>query len=147
MVLLTAGCVVPTGGSALTPASNPVSSSTPTATAPRPQPSTRAEPTPTADDGAWVVVNYRGAREFDLQLMDQLEATELAAADALEEAGLGTIDGNEIGDSEYQLFFVGQDAQAMWTVLAPILAKAPVAWDTVELRRRLEDPAPAVLRR
>lgn len=45
------------------------------------------------------------------------------------------------------MFFVGRDVQAMWAVLEPVLAKAPAAWETVELRRGLEDPAPVVLRR
>lgn len=40
------------------------------------------------------------------------------------------------------MFFVGRDVQAMWAVLEPVLAKAPAVWETVELRRGLEDPAP-----
>lgn len=82
----------------------------------------------------WVVVSFDGSEEqFPLATMDALLATELAADEALALAGLGTIDGNEIGDHGYQLFFVGSDRNRMWEVLEPVFAEAPLPWTRVEL--------------
>ncbi|KJL33862.1 hypothetical protein [Microbacterium azadirachtae] len=95
---------------------------------------------------AWVVVMFEDREsEFDSNLMDQLLETELAADDALAEAGAGGIDGNEVGAHSYELYFVGDDAEAMWRALEPVFAAAPVAWTRVELRNGLEDAAPRVL--
>ena len=95
---------------------------------------------------AWVVVMFEDREpEFDSNLMDQLLETELAADDALTEAGAGGIDGNEVGAHGYELYFVGDDAEAMWRALEPVFADAPVAWTRVELRNGLEDASPRVL--
>lgn len=64
---------------------------------------------------------------------------------SLAEAGAGWIDGNDVGDYSYELYFVGDDATEMWALLGPVFADAPVAWTRVELRETLEDPAPEVL--
>lgn len=76
-----------------------------------------------------------------LELLD----TEMAADAALAEAGLGWIDGNEIGDESYDLYFAGSDAAAMWCVLEPVLEDGPVAWTYAELRETLEDPDPTLV--
>ena len=98
------------------------------------------------DTDEWVVVIFDGReQEFDLDLMGALLPTELAADQALAEAGIGWIDGNDVGANGYELYFVGSDAAAMWSVLEPVFAAAPVAWNRVELRAGLEDASPQVL--
>lgn len=99
------------------------------------------------DGDHWVVVSYETRNRSAVELMDALESTELRAAEALEAAGVGFIDGNEVGDDSYELYFNGKDAPAMWKVLEPVLAQAPTGWDRVELRDGLEDPHPTVIRR
>jgi hypothetical protein len=99
----------------------------------------------TSQDGdAWVVVTYAVADDDDPTML-QLLPTETAADEALQDAGVGSIDGNEVGQGVYDMYFVGDDAQDMWTVLEPVLAAAPVRWQKVELRDSLEDSDPQVL--
>ncbi|GLI28526.1 hypothetical protein ARHIZOSPH14_27680 [Agromyces rhizosphaerae] len=98
-----------------------------------------------ADASAWVVVSFEGDEQFDLGLMDALLPTELEADSALNRAGAGRIDGNDIGDHGYELYFVGDDADEMWEILGPVFAEAPVRWTGVELRDGLEDPSPTVI--
>lgn len=94
----------------------------------------------------WVVVTFGGSDEqMPVGWMDQLLPTEMAAIEALESADVGTIDGNEIGDGTYELYFVGDDREEVWEVLAPIFEDAPIPWSRVELRLELEDPDPIVL--
>lgn len=101
---------------------------------------------PPGDD--WVVVVFDDTDlEFDLGIMDALLETELAADDALTEAGVGMIDGNEVGDHSYELYFVGGEGEAMWRVLEPVFEDAPVPWTRVEIRSGLEDETPRVLTR
>lgn len=89
----------------------------------------------------WVVVTYTDPEgKLSTRLMNALLKTEMEADQALSEAGLGGIDGNEIGD-DYQLFFVGSDRHRMWGVLEPILEKAPVRWSRVELFMSLDEDA------
>ena len=99
------------------------------------------------DGDAWVVVAFETRNRSITELMAGLESTEYRAAEALESAGLGTIDGNEVGEDAYELYFNGTDAAAMWKILEPILALAPATWDRVELRDGLDDPHPTVIRR
>lgn len=103
---------------------------------------------PSARADQWVVVRFDATPEAsDLDVMDALLTTELAADEALRGAGAGYIDGNEIGDGQYDLFFVGADRTAMWAILEPLFASAPVPWTQVELRDGLKDPAPTVITR
>lgn len=96
--------------------------------------------------GAWVVVIYDDTVEqFDVNVMDALFETEMAADAALQEAEAGLIDGNDIGQHQYQLYFIGSDATRMWEVLEPVFEDAPIHWTSVELRDGLEDPSPVVL--
>jgi len=98
------------------------------------------------DDTAWVVVMFENREdEFDVNLMEALFETEMAADEALQIAEAGWIDGNDVGANGYELYFTGRDPKAMWQVLEPVFAQAPVAWTRVELRTGLEDPAPVVL--
>ena len=99
-----------------------------------------------AEPDHWVVVTFSDTGDrLDLDTMDSLLETELAADDALQAAEAGWIDGNEIGDKRYDLYFVGHDHDEMWAVLEPIFASAPIEWSRVELRDGLEDPAPVVV--
>ena len=71
-----------------------------------------SEPEPRVHD--WVVVSYVAetpGRELDA--MKALLKTELAADQALRDAGAGLIDGNEVGPGEYDLYFVGRDREGM----------------------------------
>ena len=102
----------------------------------------------TEEPNGWVVVRYEDRPdEFDGNLMEALLETELAADHALADSNTGWIDGNEVGDSTYELYFVGEDPQLMWDVLEPVFSQAPVSWTRVELRNGLQDPAPTVLNR
>ena len=58
-------------------------------------------------DGWVVVILEDRTSEFDGDLMEALLETELAADQALAHAGAGWIDGNVVGGSEYELYFVG----------------------------------------
>lgn len=90
----------------------------------------------------WVIVFFDfGADDTELDVVDALLATEIAADSALVEQSLGWIDGNEVGQGSYDLYFNGNDHEEMWAVLEPILATAPMKWTRVELRDSLEGPA------
>ena len=93
----------------------------------------------------WAVVTFRDTGS-GVNLMDALEDTELAADDALAAAGAGVLDGNEVSGDTYELYFVGEDRRAMWQVLEPVFADAPVHRSTVELRDGLDDPNPTVIK-
>lgn len=94
----------------------------------------------------WVVVTFGGATEaLPVGWMDQVLPIEGAAIEALEESGVGYIDGNEIGGHGYELYFVGEDRHAVWSALEPVFRGSPIPWTRVELRDELEDPNPVVL--
>jgi hypothetical protein len=91
-----------------------------------------------ADD--WVVVTFGGtADRFDLDVLDSLFSTENAADEALQGAGAGWLDGNEIGDHQYDVYFTGYDSEVMWSIIGPIFAGAPAEWTRIELRDGLND--------
>lgn len=98
-----------------------------------------------ADSDDWVIVKFQGHESFDGDVMDALLETEIAADRALRDAGIGTIEGNEVGVGGYEIYFVGQDREAMWAILLPIVDSAPVLWSTAELRRGLDDKSPQVI--
>jgi hypothetical protein len=96
----------------------------------------------------WVVVSFEDAiAPFDLDALDALLPYEMDGDDALQRAGIGRIDGNEVAERRYDIRFAGSDRHAMWALLAPVFADAPTAWTRVELRVTREDPRPIVLRR
>lgn len=94
-------------------------------------------------DEAWVVVTY--AVVDDDPAMLRLLPVETAADEALQAARARYIDGNEVGQGVYDMYFVGTDAREMWDLTELALAKAPVPWQRVELRDGLEDPEPTVI--
>ncbi len=70
------------------------------------------------------MVTFGGtADQFDLEVFDALLGTENAADEALKGAGAGWIDGNQIGDHQYDVYF----------------ANAPADWTRIELRDGLND--------
>lgn len=109
---------------------------------PRPTPSTKARAEP--DD--WVIVRFEARDRFDTAVMNALLNTEMAADAALQDAGAGWIDGNEVGGHSYDLYFVGADRNAMWAILRPIIDQAPASWSSVELRHGLDDAKPTVFK-
>lgn len=99
-----------------------------------------------ADPDHWVVVTFEDTADtFDLETMDDLLETELSADEALRSAGIGWIDGNEVGEHQYDLYFVGTDREEMWGILKPIFASAPIPWSRAELRAGSEDGVPIVI--
>lgn len=114
-------------------------------------------PDPMPEQGSWTVVDGEGISEdlladdadftvetvlvvFALQdefgpenLLDVMWPLEDRAMTAIESAGLGYLDGNEVGDSEYSLYFFGDDREAMWKLLEPIMSTAPYPLARVEL--------------
>lgn len=98
---------------------------------------------PAGPEDQWVVVTY-DVVDGDPSML-QLLPTETRADAALQDAGAGHIDGNEVGQGTYDMFFVGADAERMWQIVEPVLEGAPVAWTRVELRERLDDPDPTVI--
>lgn len=93
----------------------------------------------------WVDASYRAPDEELAALMDQMLPIEIAADQALQDAGAGAIDGNEVGAGAYDLYFAGGDPEEMWRVLEPILRDVPRTWDRAELRTSLDDEHPTVL--
>lgn len=94
----------------------------------------------------WVVVTFGGSENAMPEgWMDILLPTEMKAVEALETSGVGYIDGNDVGGYSYALYFVGEDRNDVWSVLAPIFDEAPIRWSHVELRTTLEDPDPIIL--
>jgi hypothetical protein len=53
-----------------------------------------------------------------------LDMIEDPLIDAIEAAGVGEFDGNEIGPDEALLFMYGPDADALWSVVEPVLRDA-----------------------
>jgi len=99
-------------------------------------------------DGDWVIVTFTLKPGSPTDPMGVLLETESAADAALQDAGAGSLDGNELGTGEYQLYFVGPDRHQMWQILEPVFAKAPLQWSRVELYQTLaEDPDKVILPR
>ena len=94
----------------------------------------------------WVVVAFDTSGPGHPATSMAMIRAELRAATALQQAGLGVIDGNEAGRHSYDLYFTGADAEAMWAVLAAKIDDAPYAWKRAELRDGLNDHDPVVVR-
>lgn len=98
---------------------------------------------PSAVADHWVIVSY-DVVEDDPAMMQLLD-TELTADAALQAAGVGAIDGNEVGQGVYDMYFFGTDREAMWAIIEPILDDAPAEWTKAELRDGLDDDAPIIV--
>jgi hypothetical protein len=56
-----------------------------------------------------------------------LQALEDEITSAVDEASVGEVDGNEVGNGEYVLYTYGPDADELYKVIAPILMSSPSA--------------------
>ena len=92
-----------------------------------------AEASPQLEDLVLVVFSL-DAEFGDESTLEEMWPIEDRAIGALEASGLGYIDGNEIGASEYALYFYGTDREALWRLLEPIMRDAPIPLSRVELR-------------
>jgi hypothetical protein len=52
--------------------------------------------------------------------MDSTLDFEIAADELLRSSDLGYLDGNEIGQAEYSLYFYGPDSTSMWELIEPL---------------------------
>ena len=105
---------------------------------------------PSGDNGYRdrVVIIYTVKPRLSFNEMDALLDSALVADTALGDAGAGAVGGNEEGDGEYRLSFVGVDRHRMWQILEPVFAEAPLKWSRVELFQDLgEDPDEVILPR
>jgi hypothetical protein len=94
----------------------------------------------------FVTVTFALESEFgDDELLEQMWPIEEQAIEALESAGLGTIDGDDVGGHEYSLWFYGADREAMWDVLEPIMRTAPLPLSRVALWPAGDDTEPEVI--
>lgn len=55
-----------------------------------------------------------------------LDSIEDPLIEAIENAGVGEFDGNEIGPEEAVLYMYGPDGDALWAIIEPILRAAPL---------------------
>lgn len=93
-----------------------------------------------------VVVVFALDSEFGGEdLLDAMWPVEEEALAAIEDAGLGYLDGNDVGAGEYSLYFYGDDRARMWELLEPIMRTAPVPLARVELWPSGEGTEPEVL--
>ncbi|HWE22083.1 MAG TPA: hypothetical protein VG758_33720 [Hyphomicrobiaceae bacterium] len=69
------------------------------------------------------------ADEMGLEALDALLALQEDLAQAIEPAGIGEVDGNEIAmdDSEGSLYAYGPDAKAMLQAALPVICRSPLA--------------------
>ncbi|MET9088433.1 hypothetical protein ABZX77_42235 [Streptomyces sp. NPDC004237] len=93
-------------------------------------------PEPEAPEQA-VIIHYRlsddqyGSRAERESIFD----AERALSAAVEEAGVGEVDGNEFGGGEAVLYTYGVDAEALFKVMEPTLRSLPFRPAYVVLRR------------
>ena len=97
------------------------------------------------DDDASIIVTFTDLPDADDDAAwEALLDLELEAGEALVAAGLGYLDGNGSDGVVYGVFFYGSDHEAMWEVVEPVYADAPVAWSAVRMWASSEDVEPAV---
>lgn len=113
------------------------------ATAP-PAQSSGGEDDAYAED-AVVVVFTLDSELLDEELLEAMLPIEQEALRAIEDGGLGYYDGNEIGGSEFALYFYGDDRDAMWALLEPIMRKAPLELARAELWPPGADAQPRIV--
>ncbi|MEZ6233376.1 MAG: hypothetical protein R3B68_04225 [Phycisphaerales bacterium] len=76
-------------------------------------------------DGEWDLQDGL-ARLFELE--DEL-------SDAIDRAGVGELDGNEVGPDSFVVFCYGRHADPLWEAVAPILEKHPFPHGSFATRR------------
>lgn len=92
---------------------------------------TRTEPT-VSDDQAVIVSIKTDQLDWDL-VMDLEEKVE----DALAASGVGELDGNDVGQGEYNIYMYGPDADRVWEVAEPVISASgfPIPAGSSVLRR------------
>lgn len=92
---------------------------------------TRTEPT-VSEDQAVIVSIKTDQLDWDL-VMDLEEKIE----DALAESGAGELDGNDVGQGEYNIYMYGPDADRVWEVAEPVISGSgfPIPAGSSVLRR------------
>ncbi len=70
---------------------------------------------------------------------------ELAVGEALLDAGVGYLDGNGSDGEIYEVFYWGNDHEAMWSIIEPMYADAPLAWSEVQGWVSFEAEEPALV--
>jgi hypothetical protein len=88
------------------------------------------------------------AEEMGVEALDALLDLQEELAEAIEPAGIGEVDGNEIAmdDSEGSLYAYGPDARAMLKAALPLICASPLArGGSVRLRYGSVDDAEAIV--
>ena len=83
--------------------------------------------------------------EMEERGWQEMLSLELAAGDAILDAGIGYLDGNGSDGTVYEVFFNGTDHLAMWSIIEPIYSDAPLAWSEVQGWDSLEAEEPSLL--
>jgi hypothetical protein len=65
----------------------------------------------------------------------QLQALELELGDLIDDAGVGELDGNEIGGGEYMLFFYGPNADVLLQTVEARLRASPLLANAWAIKR------------
>ena len=92
-----------------------------------------------------IIMTFTGwPAETDDVVWQEMFALELAAGEALLDEGVGYLDGNGSDGVIYQVFFGGNDHAAMWSIIEPIYADAPLAWSEVQGWDSLEAEEPGL---
>ncbi|MET4100468.1 hypothetical protein ABIB37_002705 [Agrococcus sp. UYP10] len=95
--------------------------------------------------GQSIMMTFTGwPAETDDPVWHDMFALELEAGEALLDAGVGYLDGNGSDGEIYQVFFGGNDHAAMWSIIEPIYADAPLAWSEVQGWSSLDAEEPAL---
>lgn len=83
-----------------------------------------------------VIARYRLTGEGFGSASDRalVRGAERALRDAIEAAGVGEFDGDEVGGGEAVLYAYGPDADALFAVMAPVLRDVPLRPAQVSLR-------------
>ena len=82
---------------------------------------------PPTSDASTVKLDFEIPDDMDpVAFMDTTLDFELQADAALQAVDLGYLDGNEIGEGQYSLYFYGPDSTSMWEVIQPPSHELPI---------------------
>lgn len=98
------------------------------------------------DVGQSIIMRFSDVpAEPDDPAWEEMFMVELAAGDALLDAGIGYLDGNGSDGEVYEVFYYGSDHEAMWSIIEPMYDEAPLAWSEVQGWVSIEAEEPALL--
>ena len=72
---------------------------------------------------------------FEDTILDRLFDLEEQLQKALEDAGTGELDGNEVGEGKAELFMYGPDADPLLDTILPVLQSSELIHDGVIIKR------------